>query len=191
MLIDSATVGTILNVLRTKYLEDNRLEGCHDSIPIRIAMFEPLPSRNYELYHSSLSRIVRKGGQFPVLIEKPFRYRSSKNRDLAYFGFHVRSPELMAFRQELAKDFKDFIRDRVRLRKMFINNKDRNLHFRPKIMVLPKIPAATAMDVEQELRQSFPGIIATCTALGFELEEKYPKGSEVKEKIREEFLFRK
>jgi hypothetical protein len=102
VLLDSAKVAPILNELQAKYRGDRseKRRPFSPSKPILLSIFHLLPSENYDLYRSSLSRLVQKGSRFPVTIERPF---ATKSTLLASFGFNIRSPEIEALRNELAK----------------------------------------------------------------------------------------
>jgi len=173
-LIDCTTISPILNNHITKYHDYTKRDGGFStSRPLSIAMFSDLPSEDYELYHSSLSRIVAKGARFPVVINYPFRTRNSRGintaRPPAFFGFSLRAPDLVALRDELAKDFEDHLERRARMNAIKGQFRDSTLRFRPKIMFLHEVPVASADYIEQDLKDLFPNTITTSTALGFML----------------------
>jgi len=192
VLLDSAKVAPILNELQAKYRGDRseKRRPFSPSKPILLSIFHLLPSENYDLYRSSLSRLVQEGSRFPVTIERPF---ATKSTLLASFGFNIRSPEIEALRNELAKDFKDYMEYQLyRYQKdSWPNRHNSNVNFRPKIMFMHRVARDMVEQIEREPKKKFPGTVATSTALGLMLIEsrKITTPETIYELAEEKFLF--
>lgn len=106
-------------------------------------------------------------------------------------GFNIESPELINIRDKLAASFQEFlewVKERERLSPNFSSNN--NVYFHPKIMFLPGLSADRSTEILEELRKIYPPkhVVATATALGFEIRELRFGDDEAVEASKE-FLF--
>ena len=199
-LIDSTPILPIVSRLRAKYRADinpmsttplgnSFTPGKHISVPL----FHGLPSRDYEVYRASLSKINHDHSKSPIEVSKPFKYTRKGPTPMTSIGFNIISAEIISIRDKLAVDMRkfmslaqgEFVRELVKNP----NQRNHNLQYHPKLMFMYGIDPARGEEILRDIRQRYPTKVTASTLFGFSLQEMAPE--DPSRQTTEDFLFQK
>jgi hypothetical protein len=199
-LIDSTPILPIVSRLRAKYRADinpipttprgnSFTQGKHVYVPL----FHGLPSRDYELYRASLSRINHDHFKSPIEVFEPFKYTRKRPTPMASIGFNIISAEIISIRHKLAVDLKEFMSlERRNFARQLIanpNQRNPNVQYHPMIKFMYEIDPTRAEEILRDIKQRYPTKVTTSTLFGFCLQEYKHKGSS--RQTTEDFLYQK
>jgi hypothetical protein len=200
-LIDSTPILPIVSRLRAKYRADinpipttSRGNSFTQGKHIYVPLFHGLPSRDYELYRASLSRINHDHFKSPIEVFEPFKYTRKRPTPMASIGFNIISAEILSIRHKLAVDLKEFMSlERRKFARQLVhspNKRNPNVQYHPMIKFMYGIDPTRGEEILRDIKQRYPTKVTTSTLFGFSLQELY-KHERSSRQTTEDFLFQK